>query len=121
MDSGGSSGSVTAQGMAGNTSVSLERVEAGGGREGGDIRDLVHAHLHRNLDLTDLVQQYMPPIGLSPGARSSSMSRRCESEALDVVGERAGEGVVGEVEGSGCVIGVGGRAGVDLLISVYGG
>jgi hypothetical protein len=47
------------------------------------------------------------------------MSRRCESEVLDVVGERAGEGVVGEVEGSGGV--VGGRAGVDLWIGVYGG
>jgi hypothetical protein len=41
-----------AQGMAGNTSSSLERVEAGGGREGGDIPDLIHAHLHGNLDLT---------------------------------------------------------------------
>jgi hypothetical protein len=42
-----------AQGMAGNTSASLEHVEAGGGREGGDIPYLVHAHLHRNLDLTE--------------------------------------------------------------------
>jgi hypothetical protein len=92
--------------MAGNTSASLERVEVGGGREGGDIPDLVQAHLHGNLDLT-------------PGARSSSMSRRCESQALDVVGERAGEGVVGEVEGSVGVIG--GRASVDLWIGVYGG
>jgi hypothetical protein len=51
---------MAAQGTAGNTSASLERVEAGGGREGGDIPDL-HAHLHENLDLTDLVQHYMPP------------------------------------------------------------
>jgi hypothetical protein len=42
-----------AQGMAGNTNVSLERVEASRGREGGDIPDLVHAHLHKNLDLTE--------------------------------------------------------------------
>jgi hypothetical protein len=38
--------------MADNTSAGLERVEAGGGREGGDIPDLVRAHLHENLDLT---------------------------------------------------------------------
>jgi hypothetical protein len=42
-----------AQGMAGNTSVSLEHVEAGGGREGGNIPDLIRAHLHGNLDLTE--------------------------------------------------------------------
>jgi hypothetical protein len=105
--------------MAGNASASLECVEAGGGREGGDIPDLAHAHLHGNLDLTDLVQQYMPPPGLCSDAHSSSMSRRYESEALDVVGEWAGEGVVGEVERSGGV--VGGRAGVDLWVGVYGG
>jgi hypothetical protein len=57
----------------------------------------------------------MAPPELSPGARSFSMSRRCESEALDVIGERAGEGVVGEVEGSGGV--VGGRVGVDPRIA----
>jgi hypothetical protein len=50
--------------MAGNTSASLERIEDGGGREGGDIPDLIHAHLHGNLDLTEKVVGHGPHLRL---------------------------------------------------------
>jgi hypothetical protein len=64
-----------AQGMAGNTSASLERVEVGGGREGGDIPDLVQAHLHVNLDLTDSLPVLVhPPCPAAVKARRSMSS-----------------------------------------------